>query len=148
MTTVHAPVGGRVIEMSDISDQVFSEEMMGPGVGIEPSEAVMDVVSPVSGRVAAIHPHAFAVATDQGGVLVHLGIDTVTLRGRGFTVMVRKGQHVNVGDLVVSWDTAAAKEQSLATTVLVIAKDREKGSVESGRVGEDLVPGDTLFVLD
>lgn len=49
----------------------------------------MDVVSPVSGRVAAIHP-AFAVATDQGGVLVHLGIDTVTLRGRGFTVMVRK----------------------------------------------------------
>lgn len=147
MIGVHAPVAGRVIAMADVADPVFSGEMMGPGVGIEPEVDVIDVQAPVSGKVVALHSHAFAIAGDAGAILVHLGINTVRLEGEGFNVAVEKGQYVNVHDHVVTWDTTQAVRESLSTTVIVVAMDRPQGSLGSSHVGEAIDAGAELFRL-
>ena len=81
-----SPVAGTVRALDAVPDVVFAQGMVGPGVAVEPVRtAVQHVVSPVDGVVAALHPHAFAIrVSDERSVLVHVGIDTVTLPGAGF----------------------------------------------------------------
>ncbi len=127
---VLAPVGGQVVPLADVPDPVFAEEMVGPGAAIEPTGEVVDVVAPVAGRIVKLHPHAFVVLSDDGvGVLVHLGIDTVRLEGRGFTLLASEGDTVGEGDAVVRWDPSTV-EQGMSTTVPVVLMDRPKGSVD------------------
>ena len=76
MSSVLAPCPGRVLAMSDVPDPVFAEEMVGPGVAIEPDPGRTTVVSPIAGKVLKVLPHAFVVMGDGVGVLVHLGINT------------------------------------------------------------------------
>ena len=86
--TVIAPIAGSVVEMADVPDDVFAQEMLGPGVALEPdSTGVVDVVAPVDGVLSALHPHAFVIQVPDGrAVLVHLGLDTVRLLGETFTL--------------------------------------------------------------
>ena len=83
---VRAPLAGRVLPLADVPDPVFAGQIVGAGLAIEPADGATGVVvtSPVAGRVAKVHPHAFVVALEgtTTGVLVHLGIDTVGLKGR------------------------------------------------------------------
>jgi PTS system glucose-specific IIA component len=126
---VLAPVGGRVVALADVPDPVFAEEMVGPGAAVEPTGAVVDVVAPVAGRIVKLHPHAFVLMTDDGvGVLVHLGIDTVRLEGRGFELLASEGDTVAAGDTVVRWDPSTI-EDGMSSTVPVVLMDRPKGSV-------------------
>ena len=84
MTVVHAPLAGRIVSLDDVPDPVFSGQIVGSGVAIEPEDGATEVLvtSPVAGRVAKVHPHALAIADASGtGVLVHLGIDTVRMEG-------------------------------------------------------------------
>ena len=135
-----APVSGRVVAMADVPDPVFAQEIVGPGVAVEPvvDGAVADtagaadamVVAPVAGTVASLFPHAFALQTPGGRtVLVHLGIDTVSLKGEGFTVHVAVGDEVVAGQHLLTWDPAAVAAAGLATVCPVVALQGEPAQV-------------------
>src|SRR4051812_29629385 len=134
--------------MTDTPDPVFSAEMVGPGVAIDPDPGETTVVSPIAGKVVKVHPHAFVVlGTDGVGVLVHLGINTVRLEGRGFEVLAQQGSTVEAGDPMVRWDPATIAGEDISTVVPVVAIDRPKGSVPAPRAGAAAVVGDVLFTV-
>jgi PTS system glucose-specific IIA component len=132
ITPVLAPLAGRLLPLSEVPDPVFAAEMVGPGVAVDPGEPTepVTVVSPIAGTVVKAHPHAFVVLAPDGvGVLVHLGIDTVRLEGRGFELHVADGVTVAAGDPMVTWDLAVTRAEGLSAVVPVVAMDRPKGSV-------------------
>ena len=146
---VLAPCSGRLVAISDVPDPVFSAEMVGPGVGIEPEPGEATVVSPIAGKVVKLLPHAFVVLGSAGvGVLVHLGINTVRLEGKGFEVLGRQGDTVDVGDPMVRWDPSTITGEDLSTMVIVVAMDRPKGSVRAPEDGAVTAIGDVLFTVD
>ncbi|MES6461709.1 PTS glucose transporter subunit IIA, partial [Cutibacterium acnes] len=84
MTPISSPMAGDVHPLADVPDPVFAQGLVGPGVAIVPiGEAEVTVVAPIAGRIVKLHPHAFVIQAEGFGVLVHLGIDTVQLDGRG-----------------------------------------------------------------
>jgi sugar PTS system EIIA component len=147
---VLAPCAGRVVAMSDVPDPVFADEMVGPGVAIEPEHGPATVVSPIAGKVLKVLPHAFVVLGDGVGVLVHLGINTVRLDGEGFEVLATQGSEVAAGDPMIRWDPsnvpASAGGQDVSTVVPVLVMDAPKGSVSSDAIGGSVSAGDLLFV--
>jgi PTS system glucose-specific IIA component len=145
VTQVLAPVPGRVLALAEVPDPVFAGEMVGPGVAVEPTGEVVTAVSPIAGRLVKLHPHAYVVLGDGGvGVLVHLGIDTVRLEGRGFELLVAEGDTVAAGDPVVRWDPATV-EDGMSTLVPVVVMDRPAGSVTAPAAGVVVATGDPLF---
>lgn len=146
---VLSPCPGRVIAMSDVPDPVFAEEMVGPGVAIEPEAGPTTVVSPIAGTVVKVMPHAFVVLGDGVGVLVHLGINTVRLGGRGFEVLATQGAQVAAGDGMVRWDPAdvptSHEGHELSTVVPIVVMDAPKGSITSDAIGGSVAAGDLLF---
>jgi len=121
---VRAPVPGSVVELGQIPDPVFAGGLVGPGAALDPPRGVLDAVAPVAGRLVRVHPHAFIVQPALGpAILVHLGVDTVQLRGAGFTVQAEEGQQVQAGDAVVSWDAAAVAAGGRSPICPVVALD-------------------------
>ena len=150
MTSVDvlAPCPGRVVPLSATPDPVFASEMVGPGVAIDPDPGDVTVVSPIAGKVVKVHPHAFVVLGADGvGVLVHLGINTVRLEGKGFEVLVEQGSTVAAGDPMVRWDPATISGEEISTMVPVVAMDRPKGSVPDPATGTVAATGDVLFTV-
>ena len=142
---VRAPLAGRVVPLSDVPDLVFAEEMVGPGVAVEPDPGPGTVVAPVDGRVVVLHAHAFAVQTATGrGVLVHLGIDTVQLQGEGFELLAAVGDEVTSGTPVVRWDPSAVAAAGRAAVCPVVALDAPAGAVER-LAGDRVEAGTELF---
>ena len=150
LVSVLAPCPGRVIAMSDVPDPVFADEMVGPGVAIEPEPGPTTVVAPIAGKVLKVLPHAFVVLGDGVGVLVHLGINTVRLEGEGFEVLATQGSEVAAGDPMIRWDPstvpASAAGQDVSTVVPVLVMDAPRGSVTSDAIGGSVDTGDLLFV--
>lgn len=142
---VGAPVAGRVVPLSDVPDLVFAEEMVGPGVGVEPDPGPGTAVAPVDGRVVVLHAHAFVVQTADGrGVLVHLGIDTVQLEGEGFELLAAVGDEVTAGTPVVRWDPSAVAAAGRAAVCPVVALDASSSAVER-LAGDRAEAGSALF---
>lgn len=124
MTQIAAPVNGVMRTLADVPDPVFSEGIIGPGFAVFPETAEnVEVVSPISGTVAKVLPHAFVVVNNGLSVLVHLGIDTVKLNGEGFTVLVTQGAEVTAGQVLVKWDTQAIEAKGLSTICPVVVLD-------------------------
>jgi glucose-specific phosphotransferase system IIA component len=147
VTDVLAPCAGRLIPITDTPDPVFASEMVGSGVAIDPEPGETTVVSPIAGKVMVVHPHAFVVLGGDGvGVLVHLGINTVKLGGKGFELLVKKGDTVAAGDPMVRWDPSTITGGDLSPVVPVIAMDRPKGSVPQPTPGP-VKAGDLLFTV-
>lgn len=146
---VLSPCPGRVIAMTDVPDPVFAEEMVGPGVAIEPDAGRTTVVAPIAGTVVKVLPHAFVVLGDGVGVLVHLGINTVRLEGEGFEVLASQGDEVSAGDPMITWDPSSLPESAagldVSPVVPVVLMDAPKGSVTSDAVGGPVAAGDLLF---
>ena len=118
---VHSVAEGQVIELEKVQDPVFSQKMMGDGFAVEPANG--QIVSPVAGKVTSVFPtkHALGLVTESGlEVLVHIGLDTVSLEGKPFTVKVEEGQTVAVGDLLVEADLDAIREAGRATSTVVV----------------------------
>ena len=118
---VYSVADGQVINIEDVKDPVFSQKMMGDGFAVEPDNG--NIVSPVAGKVASIFPtkHAIGLETDNGlEVLVHIGLDTVSLEGKPFEVKVTEGQTVAAGDLLVEADLVAIREAGRETTTVVV----------------------------
>lgn len=128
---VGSPVAGRVLPLSDVPDLVFAEEMVGPGVAVEPDPGPGTAVAPVGGRVVVLHAHAFVVQTASGrGVLVHLGIDTVQLQGAGFELLAAVGDEVEAGAPMVRWDPSSVAAAGRSPACPVIALDAPSQAVE------------------
>jgi len=150
MLEVLAPVAGTVIAVTDVPDPVFSGGLVGPGVAIVPDPSMgRTAVAPVGGRVLKLHPHAFIIATDDGrAVLVHLGIDTVELRGDGFTLLVAQGDEVVPGQPITVWDPADVEAGGRSPIVPVVALVATPGSLTLRAVpGTVVTESDVLFAL-
>lgn len=118
---VHSVAEGEVIELEKVQDPVFSQKMMGDGFAVEPANG--QIVSPVAGKVTSVFPtkHALGLVTESGlEVLVHIGLDTVSLEGKPFEVKVEEGQTVSAGDLLVEADLDAIREAGRATSTVVV----------------------------
>ena len=118
---VDSVADGEVINIEDVKDPVFSQKMMGDGFAVEPENG--HIVSPVAGKVTSVFPtkHALGLVTDNGlEVLVHIGLDTVSLEGKPFEVKVSEGQTVAAGDLLVEADLDAIREAGRETSTIVV----------------------------
>ena len=118
---VYSVADGQVIALEQVKDPVFAQKMMGDGFAVEPANG--NIVSPVTGTVSSIFPtkHALGLVTDSGlEVLVHIGLDTVSLEGKPFTVHVAEGQKVAAGDLLVTADLDAIRAAGRETSTVVV----------------------------
>ncbi|CAN5549424.1 MAG: PTS sugar transporter subunit IIA [Actinomycetota bacterium] len=124
MTEVVSPFTGSLVALDDVNDEVFSERVMGEGVAVMPSEG--RVVAPVSGTIAKLFEggHGFAIETPEGlQILVHVGLETVHLKGDGFTVGASEGQEITAGDEIVAVDLERMSELNIdiVSPVVVIS---------------------------
>jgi len=143
---VLAPVPGTVVPMGDVPDPVFAASLVGPGVALDPSRSRHRAVAPIGGRIVKLHPHAFVVVTEDGrGVLVHLGIDTVQLKGEGFTLLAAEGDEVEAGAPVVEWDPAAVEVGGRSPVCPVVALDAAADDVRVVAERGEVVAGGEVF---
>ena len=123
---VYSVADGQVVALEQVKDPVFAQKMMGDGFAVEPANG--NIVSPVSGTVSSIFPtkHALGLVTEAGlEVLVHIGLDTVSLEGKPFTVHVAEGQKVVAGDLLVTADLDAIRAADRETSTVVVFTNAE-----------------------
>jgi glucose-specific phosphotransferase system IIA component len=128
---IFSPVPGKVIDITKVPDGVFSEKMMGDGVAVEPEENT--VVAPCDGQIVLLARTLHAVAIQAGNgaeILIHIGLDTVELDGKGFTGHVSVGDKVKKGDKLISFDREfiQGKGKPLITPIVITNMD---GSVEN-----------------
>lgn len=148
--TVASPLPGVVLAMSEVPDPVFSQSLVGDGAAVMPDDdaGVLTAVAPVDGRVVKVMPHAYIVQHASGpAVLVHVGIDTVHLKGEGFTVRAAKGDEVKTGDPMVDVDVALLRERELSPCCPVVVLDSKQGTVSVLDAGARVDSGQPLFTL-
>lgn len=137
------PIEGEIIPIEKVPDQVFSEKMLGDGFAIVPTGN--KVFAPISGEIKVLFPtlHAVAIETAEGlELLIHIGIDTVELKGEGFTGHVKVGDMVKQGDLLITFDSEIIKSKatSIITPILITNMDIIKNiSVEYGNCKENQI---------
>jgi glucose-specific phosphotransferase system IIA component len=152
-TVVLAPVSGRAVALTDVPDPVFSQGMVGYGAAIDPPHTVVEAVAPVAGRLLKLMPHAYVIMTaDNVGVLVHLGLDTVTLKGEGFTTHVAQGDDVAAGQLIIGYDVPSVAAKGLNPIVPVVVMDERTAEniIASDSVGSgaEIASGAALFTAN
>ena len=146
---IKSPMNGTVIPLSEVPDAVFSSEMLGKGFGVEPSEG--KAYAPVDGEVTTVFDtkHALGLMSKNGvELLIHIGMDTVKLNGRGFDVKVKAGDQVKAGDLLAEFDMDLIKSEGYPVTTAVVITNTDDceaiGEVKTGAVTKDT---DILTVL-
>lgn len=142
---LYAPSTGELVSIEDINDPVFSEKMMGDGFGIKPADG--KVYAPGYGKVVSVFPtkHAIGIELDNGiQVLIHIGIDTVELKGEPFDTTIQEGAHVTPDTLISTVDLAGLEQAGKENTVIVILTNME--SVEDFTITAEgsLSHGDTI----
>jgi sugar PTS system EIIA component len=143
---VLAPVGGRALAMTAVPDPVFAGLMVGPGAAIDPVREPGTAVAPVAGVIVKLHPHAYVVEGEGGaGILVHLGIDTVQLKGEGFEVLATEGDQVDAGAPVVRWDPTAVEAGGRSPVCPIVALDASPDELADVVEDGDLAVGAPLF---
>ena len=145
---VVSPLAGQVKPLSQATDPVFSSGVMGQGVVIEPSQG--ELVSPVNGTVTVLFPtkHAVGIVSEEGvEMLMHIGMDTVSLDGKGFESHIKQGDKVVVGQQLISFDMDVIKEAGLVTDtpVIITNQDDFQADVE-GNLPRDIKRGDVLMI--
>ncbi|UOT91446.1 PTS system trehalose-specific EIIBC component [Streptococcus salivarius] len=143
-----SPLAGQVKPLSQATDPVFSSGVMGQGVVIEPSQG--ELVSPVNGTVTVLFPtkHAVGIVSEEGvEMLMHIGMDTVSLDGKGFEAHVEQGDKVVVGQQLISFDMDVIKEAGLVTEtpVIITNQDDFQADVE-GDLPRDIKRGEVLMI--
>ena len=145
---VLAPISGTVIPLGAVPDPVFAGQMVGSGAAVEPPAGeAFDVVSPVAGKVVKLLPHAFVVVERSGkGVLTHVGIDTVKLKGEGFKLLIAQGDIVDAGEPIMHVDPAAALAAGYSMVSPVVVLDTKPDTTTLIAEG-DVAAGENLFSL-
>ncbi|MFI7482893.1 PTS glucose transporter subunit IIA [Kocuria sp. M1R5S2] len=147
---VLSPLPGRCVELSRVPDPVFSQGLVGGGAAVEPDRDAgrLTAIAPLEGRVIKVMPHAYIVQHPSGAaVLVHVGIDTVNLKGEGFTVHAAKGDQVRAGDPMVEVDVALVRAKGLSACSPVVVLDTAPDAVTPSDVGSQVAAGAPLFDL-
>lgn len=136
--TLGSPVNGKVIPLSEVSDETFASEMLGATVAVEPSDG--RILAPCDGEVINIFEtgHAVCLTTQAGGeLLIHVGVDTVKMEGKGFIKKVSDGAKVHAGDVLIEADLDAIKAAGYpATTMFILTNADQFGRVEKAEPGE------------
>lgn len=138
---VTAVATGRLIPLEKVKDEVFAKKMLGEGVAIIPEGEV--IAAPCSGQLMMIYPtlHAFGIRNDDGlEILVHIGIDTVKLKGKGFKCYVNEGDRVQVGDKIIRFDSYLMNQKGYDMSVMILFPNcnhelsmNNEGHVRKGR---------------
>ena len=148
---IRAPFAGRVMGLDEVPDPVFAQGMVGAGLALMPADAAatVEVVAPVAGTVLKAMPHAIALIAEDGtGILVHVGLDTVGLKGQGFEVLVEKKQAVQPGDPMLRVDAAVVREAGLSLCSPVVAMDAAPDRLEmQSTAGTQIKALEPLFAL-
>ena len=145
-TDIASPAAGKVVPMADIDDPVFSAGTLGDGVGIVPENN--DVYSPVSGTIVSAMKtgHAYGIKTEDGvEVLVHIGINTVKMKGEGFAPAVKKGDTVKQGELLATVDFAKVTEAGYDTTIVLAVTNTKALSAVTPAGLNQASAGDTVI---
>jgi len=144
--TLVSPVEGEVVPLSKVPDPTFSQEMLGPGVAIQPTRG--RVVSPVNGTVSQVFDtgHAVTLVSDEGiEILIHIGIDTVQLKGEHYTPITQNGAHVAIGDVLIEFDERAiimAGYETITPVVICNSGDYQQFDLQTGKAvkeGEQII---------
>lgn len=146
--TIVAPVSGQAVPLSEVSDPTFSEEILGKGAAVIPSSG--RVVSPIDGTLDLVFDtgHAASLSSDDGAeVLVHIGLDTVKLAGKHYTVHRKIGEKVKRGDLLIEFDLEAIRAEGYDLITPVIICNTEAYSAVTPQTGAVTAGQDTLLTL-
>ena len=147
LVEIASPLSGQVKELSQATDPVFAQGVMGQGVLIEPSQG--DLLAPVDGVVSVLFPtkHAVGIVSDQGvEMLMHIGMDTVNLEGKGFTAHVSQGDRVKAGDKLISFDIDLIKDAGYVTETPVIITNQDQYQADAlGSLPRQIAVGDALM---
>ncbi len=122
-----APLSGEIVNIEDVPDVVFAEKIVGDGIAIKPTGNMM--VAPVNGTIGKIFEtnHAFSIESENGiELFVHFGIDTVELKGQGFTRIAKEGQTVKIGDPIIEFDLAFLEEKAKSTLTPVVISNMDE----------------------
>ena len=134
---VPSPLKGRVVTLADTGDELFASEALGQGIAIEPETG--EVIAPFAGTVSAVMGHAIGLECDNGlELLIHVGIDTVNLNGKGFDSKVVQGDHVEAGALLMKFDISLIREAGYPAVTPVIVTNSDEYAKVSG-IAEDSV---------
>lgn len=148
--SVASPLPGRLIPLSEVPDPVFAKGLVGGGAAIIPDDdaGVITAVAPLDGKVVKVMPHAYIVQHASGpAVLVHVGIDTVRLKGEGFTVIAQKGDQVRAGDPMITVDVTLVRSKDLSMCSPVVILDSAADAIEAPASGGRVEAGARLFDL-
>lgn len=140
-----APFTGKIIPIEDIPDPVFSDKMVGDGIGIEPTEGIL--VAPCDAEVAVMFPtkHAVGLKTESGvELLLHIGLETVGLNGEGFTTFVEQGDKVEKGQKLVTFDLQIVRDKCKSIiSPVVVSNSKEMKGIDKAQgtvtAGQDMV---------
>ena len=136
--TLNSPVNGRIVPLSEVSDETFASEMLGTTVAVEPSDG--RIAAPCDAEVLNVFDtgHAVCLTTKSGGeLLIHVGVDTVKMEGKGFTKKVADGDKVHAGDVLIEADLNAIREAGYpATTMVILTNADQFAKVEKAEPGE------------
>ena len=138
------PINGKVRALTEVNDYLFNKKIMGEGAAIEPSDSF--VYSPVDGEITLVYEskHAIGIKTEDGlQILIHVGIDSVKLEGRGFATYVKAGDKVSAGDKILFFDREFVEKNASTITPLVITNSEIVESIEinykSNKVGQQFI---------
>ncbi len=144
-----SPVNGRVVPLSEVSDETFASEMLGATAAVEPSDG--KIIAPCDGEVVNIFEtgHAVCMTTKAGGeLLIHVGVDTVKMEGRGFVKKVSDGEKVHAGDVLIEADLDTIKAAGYpATTMVILTNADQFGRVEKAEPGEIRAGGKIMEIV-
>ena len=147
--SIAAPMAGTVVPLEEVPDPTFAQGILGQGAAILPAEG--RVTAPADGTIDVMFDtgHAVSMTTADGAeVLIHVGIDTVTMKGDGFTAAVVKGQRVQAGDVLVHVDLERIKAAGYSPiTVLLVTNAASYTAVTSTRTGQDVQAGQDALVI-
>ena len=145
---IQAPVQGQLVSLDQINDEVFASQQMGKTLAIYPTEE--QIVSPGNGQVTALYPthHAIGLELDNGAeILLHIGINTVELKGRGFETFVKVGERVRLGQKLLSFDKQIIQAAGYDPTVLVIVTNTAEMAVIETTKQTEITPQTNLFFM-
>ena len=145
---IQAPVQGQLVSLDQINDEVFASQQMGKTLAIYPTEE--QIVSPGNGQVTALYPthHAIGLKLDNGAeILLHIGINTVELKGRGFETFVKVGERVRLGQKLLSFDKQIIQTTGYDPTVLVIVTNTAEMAVIETTKQTEITPQTNLFFM-
>ena len=144
--SVFAPINGKVISLDEVPDPVFSDRVLGEGCAIIPEDG--KIYSPVNGKISSIADtrHAYGIESDDGlEILIHFGLETVSLKGQGFTSHVKVGDNVKVGDLIAEADIKLLKQHNINLITPVLICDGIENKIMT--VNEGMVKAGKIAVL-